>query len=68
MISGSGAPASPTACFCQVSVATPIRHGDRGSVIYLPCQFGVRFSAKAFGPSLASSVWKIVDDSALSLR
>ena len=27
---------------------------------YFPCQTGARFSAKALGPSLASSVWKIL--------
>ena len=31
MISGSGAPSSPTSCLCQVSVPTPMMHGDRGS-------------------------------------
>ena len=28
---------------------------------YFPCQFGLRFSVNALGPSLASSVWKIVE-------
>ncbi len=39
-----------------------------GDPTYLPCQTGGRFSAKARGPSLASSVEKISELMALSLR
>src|SRR5262249_55288849 len=37
-----------------------------GRHCYFPCQLGLRFSLNAVGPSLASSVWKIIELSWLS--
>ena len=64
--SGSGAPASPTSCGMprarrDADDARRPRIGRR--VDHRPCHTGGRFSANAFGPSLASSVRKIAPES-----
>ena len=41
-------------------------HGVRGSMLTVACHTGSRFSANAFGPSFASSVWKIFEERRLS--